>query len=165
MDSPAIDLQAELARRHRAASTTVLGLIAATVLIGIVAYLGHERFWAQNNPLLQMGVMIAVLFLGIGSIVWRRNKFSAMRLQDIGALQGPLGLLGTLEKTTLQLALIGALIAVLGFVATVLTGDEGITYRAAAIAIVVFMYSYPSKSSWRRVIQSFGEPEAPSPSS
>lgn len=161
MVSPEVDVQAELSRRHKAASTTVLGLIVATVLLAIVAYLGQERFWEQNNPPLQVGVMITVLFLGIGSIVWRRNKFSAMRLQDIGALQGPLGLLITLEKTTLQLTIIGAAIAVIGFVATVLTGDPGFTFRAGAIAIVVFLYSYPTKTSWQRVIKTFAEPQAP----
>jgi hypothetical protein len=157
LDSPTVDIQGELGRRHKAASRTVLGLMLGTVLIAVLAYVGHERFWEQNNPPLQVGVMITVLFLGIGSIVWRRNKFSAMRLQDIGALQGPSGLLRTLEKTTLQLALIGAAVAVIGFIATVLTGDDGFTYRAGAIAMVVFLYSYPTKSSWQRVIRSFSE--------
>ncbi len=165
MASADVDVQAELARRHKAASTTVLGLIIGTVLLAIVAYVGHERFWEQNNPLLQVGVMITVLFLGIGSIAWRRTKFSAMRLQDIGALQGPLGLLSTLEKTTLQLAVIGAAVAVIGFIATVLTADPGFTYRAAAIAVVVFLYSYPTKSSWQRVLKSFSEPQTPASSS
>lgn len=75
-----------------------------------------------------------------------------MRLQDIGALQGALGLLSTLEKTTLQIALLGAAIAAVGFVTTLLTGNDLYTYWAGAIAVVVLFYCYPTRSFWSRVI-------------
>lgn len=84
-----------------------------------------------------------------------------MRLQDIGALKGAIGLLATLEKTTLQLALLGAGIAALGFMGTVLTANEIYTYWAGLIAIVVLVYCYPSRKAWQRTLQQF----APSDSS
>src|SRR5262245_18478426 len=107
MNSSANDIQGELSRRHKALKPTVMGLIIATVLLSVVAYLSKTFLHQQNNPPLDMAVRITVLVLGLGSIVWRRTKFSAMRLQDIGSLQGGPGLLRTLEKTSLQLAFFG----------------------------------------------------------
>src|SRR5258707_7477934 len=88
-------------------------------------------------------------------MVWRRTKFSPMRLQDIGALQGSRGLLSTLERTTLQIAFLGAAIATIGFIATLLTGNAFYTYGAGAIAVAVLLYCYPTKSSWNLAIQRF----------
>jgi hypothetical protein len=162
LDSETVKIQSELARRHKAAATTVGGLIIATVLLSIIAFLGKDHLLQQQNPPLSMAVSLTILFLGIGSIVWRRTKFATMRLQDIGALQGPVGLLTTLEKTTIQTAFIGATIATVGFVATLMTGDPGFTYRASAIALVVLVYTYPTKSSWNRVVHAFVQEQIPS---
>jgi len=104
-----------------------------------------------------MAVRIIVLILGLGSVVWRRTKFSTMRLQDIGSLQGAAGLLQTLEKTTLQLAMLGAGIALIGFITTLVTGNPLYTYWAAAIALVVLVYAYPTQSSWKRTLKRFAE--------
>jgi hypothetical protein len=144
-----------LERRHKAAATTVGGLLIATVLLSIVAYLGKDYFREQNNPPLEMALRISVGMLGLGAIIWRRTKLSPMRLQDIGALQGGVGLVRTLEKTTLQLAVLSALMAGLGFVATLVTGNEFYTYWAAAIALVILVYSFPTKGSWMRKVQRF----------
>jgi hypothetical protein len=155
------DIQSEITRRHKSAATTVVSLIIASILLAIVAFLGKGYFRQQSNGPLEMALMLAILFLGLGSIVWRRTKFATMRLQDIGGLQGPIGLLTTLEKTTIQLALFGATIAVIGFIGTVLTGNEAHTYRAAAISLVVLLYSYPTKTSWARAISYFADSGAP----
>ena len=90
------------------------------------------------------------LHLGNWSIVWRRTKFSALRLKDIAGLQGATGLIGTLEKTTLQVALIAATIVAVGFIATVLTGNEFYTYAGRLIGLVVLLISYPTRSSWTK---------------
>ena len=47
-----------------------------------------------------------------------------MRLQDIAGLAVSLVFIKTLEKTTIQIALLGAAIAAIGFIATLMTGNE-----------------------------------------
>ena len=84
-----------------------------------------------------------------------------MRLQDIVGLQGITGLLRTLEKTTVQLAVLAAGISAVGFVATLLTGNDLYTYWAGAIAIVVLVYCYPTKSSWLRALYRFTDQNDP----
>ncbi len=104
-----------------------------------------------------MAVRILILGFGLGAVAWRRTKFQAMRLQDILGLQGVTGLLRTLEKTTVQIALLGAAITAIGFIATLVTGNDLYTYWAGAIAIVVLVYCYPTKSSWLRTLYRFTE--------
>ena len=157
MDPTSPEAQAELARRHKAAAATVLGLIVATVLLSVVAFLARPYFIPEPNLVLDMAVRIAILVLGLGAVVWRRTKFQAMRLQDIYGLSGVSGLLKTLESTTIQLAVLGAAIASIGFIATLMTGNERYTFWAGAIAIIVFVYCYPTKSSWLRTLNRFAE--------
>src|SRR5215213_5530881 len=153
------EAQAELARRHKSAATTVLGLLVATILLSVVAFLGRPYFTQKppNLPL-DMAVRIIILVFGLGAVVWRRTKFQPMRLQDIVGLQGVTGLLKTLEKTTVQIALLGASITAIGFVATLATGNDLYTYWASAIAVVVLVYCYPTKSSWLRTLYRFSQP-------
>jgi len=149
--------QSELNKSHKVAATTVRGLLIATILLSIVAYLGQSFFPQQQNPPLDIGLRIAILIFGLGSIALRRTRFAAMRLQDIGALKGASGLLHTLERTTLQLALIAASIATMGFIGTVMTGDARYTYVSGVIALAVLVYCYPIRSSWERTLQQFAQ--------
>jgi hypothetical protein len=153
------NVESELVRRHKAAATTVIGLLIGTLLLCLIAYLSKRFVTPQNNPSLDIAVRITIMIFGLGSIVLRRTRFATMRLQDIGALGGASALLRTLEKTTLQVALIGAALSVLGFVATLTTGNDFYTYGAGIIAIVVLLYCYPTKTSWTRTIQRFARME------
>lgn len=148
-------IQAELARRHKATATTVTGLLIATILLSFVAFLSKGFLWPQINPPLDIALRISILIFGFGSIALRRTKFSAMRLQDIGGLEGASGLLRTLEKTTLQVALIGAAISAMGFIAMLLTGNDFYTYGAGLVGLAVLLYCYPTRSSWVRTLQQF----------
>ena len=157
MDPTSPEAQAELARRHKAAATTVLGLLVASVLLAVLAFLGRPYFTARPNSLLNMSVRLIILAFGLGAIVWRRTKFQPMRLYDIVGVAGITGLLKTLEKTTVQIALFGAAIAATGFIATLMTGDEWYSYLASSVAVIVFIYCYPTKSSWLRALYRFTE--------
>ena len=157
MEATSPEAQAELARRHKAAATTVLGLLVGTILLSVIAFLGRPYYTERPNLVLDMAVRIVILVLGLGAVAWRRTKFQAMRLQDIAGLAGVTGLLQTLEKTTMQLALLGAAIALVGFIATLVAGNERYTYWSSAIAVVVFVYCYPTRSSWLRTLYRFTE--------
>jgi len=162
LDPTSQDAQDELTRRHKAASTTVLGLIVATILLSIVAYVGQPYFSELQSRPIDWAFLLLVLILGLGAVAWRRTKFAPARLQDIAGLYGVSGLVRTFEKTTLQLAILAAGIAVIGFVATLMTGQEFYTYRASAVAVLVLAYCYPTKSSWVRAVERYtAQPEEP----
>ena len=161
MDPISEDAQTEITRRHKAAATTVLGLIVATILLSVVAYLGQPYFNELDSRPIDWAFLVLVLLLGLGAVAWRRTKFNPARLQDIAGLEGVSGLVKTFEKTTLQIAILAAAIAVTGFIATLMTGQEFYTYRATAVSILVLLYCYPTKSSWMRAIDRYTNPEEP----
>jgi hypothetical protein len=136
-----------------------VGLLVAIILLAGVALVSRPYLEEKppNLPL-DWATRILVLFLGLGAIYWRRSRFSAMRLQDITGVAGVTGLIKTLEKTTLQLALLAVAIALIGFVVTLLQGNELYTYWSCAIAVVVLIYCYPTKSSWLKTVYHFTDP-------
>jgi hypothetical protein len=155
-------IQTELVRRHKATARTVVALLVLTILLSAIAFLGKNLFRHQSNPSLDIAWRITILIFGLGSVVLRRTKFSTMRLQDIAALKGDSGLLRTLEKTTIQVALLGTVIGAFGFIATVGTGVEFYTYESGLVGLVVLLYCYPTRASWQRAIQKFS-PDYPVP--
>lgn len=149
------EVQAELLRRHKSTTTTVLSLLIAVILLCVVAVVGKKFLTPRINPSLDMAARISILIFGLGAITWRRTKFSPMRLQDIGALNGASGLLATLQRTTVQVAIIGTAIACIGFAATLITASEYYTYVAGIVGAVVILYAYPVRSAWERAVERF----------
>lgn len=148
-------VQSELERRHKATATTVLSLLIGVVLLCVMALVSKRFLTQQNNPSLDIAVRITILIFGLGAIALRRTKFAAMRLQDIAALKGPSGLLITLQRTTLQVAFLGATISLVGFAATLMTGNDFYSYGAGLVAVAVLLYCYPVRSSWEKAVIRF----------
>ena len=155
------ELQAELARRHKSAATTVAGLLVASILLSVIAFLARPYLIEKPNSPLNAAINVGTLILGLGVIVWRRTKFTPARLQDIVGLAGVSGLLQTLEKTVIQMALIASAITAFGFITTLVTGYDFYTYRSSAIAVVLLIYSYPMKGSWINAIRRFTQNPLP----
>lgn len=148
-------VQAELTRRHKKTAQTVLSLVVAVILLCVLAFVSQKFMAQRTNPSLDIAVRISILIFGLGAIALRRTQFAKMRLQDIAALQGASGLLVTLQRTTLRVAMIGILIAVLGFLATLVTGTPLYTYQAGVVAVAVLLYGYPVRTSWEQSVQRF----------
>ena len=141
----------ELIRRHRLAVMAVYATLSLTVVLMVVGYL-HKFPLIPSSYSLAQALWIAIAIFGLGSIALRRTKFSTSRLQDIATLRGISGLLATLQNTTVFLALLGAAIVVMGFITTMMTNDWLHIRNAGVIAIGVMFYSYPSRTSWQRVV-------------
>ncbi len=151
----------ELERRHKATARTVKSMLVGVVLLVVIAYLSPKVLIRRPNPSIHWPVLITILILGLGSIAFRRTKFAVMRLQDIADLKGASGLLITLQRTTLQVALLASATGLIGFVMTLMTGDPSYTYRGGLVAVLVLLYCYPVRSSWEKAIKRF----APGPQS
>jgi hypothetical protein len=148
-------VQSELVQRHKATARTVRALLIAVVLLSVLAFVSRKFLTQQSDSSLHIAFVITILVLGLGAIAFRRTRFTTMRLQDIAALRGPSGLLITLQTTTLQIAIIGTITAVVGFVATLLTGNDSYTYRAGLVGVAILLYCYPVRRSWEKAMQRF----------
>lgn len=145
--------QGELARRHAAAANVVKMVGVFTLLLMLVALFGLLSGVVRFNPTAANTLRFVVVFLGVGAIIYRRTRFQAMRLQDIAALRGASGLLATLQTTTVTVALIAAVIAVLGFLISIMTGVGTDMLYFGAIAAVVLAYCYPRRAAWAAVVR------------
>jgi peptidoglycan/LPS O-acetylase OafA/YrhL len=156
-------VRSELARRHGATAKTIKSLIVAVVLLCVLAFVSKKFLTERSSPSLEMIVNITIVVFGFGAITLRRTKFARMRLQDIGALQGASGLLATLQRTTLLVALIGIAIAIIGFIATLVSGTPFYMYKAGVIAVAVLLYCYPVRSAWEKAVKQFCPPNGVDP--
>lgn len=152
--------QGELERRHSAAVRVVSLVFMVTLALGALALVVAPRAKFSADPVVANSLLIVILFLGLGAVAFRRTKFSAMRLQDVAGLRGVGGLLETLQRTTVYVALIGGLIAVLGFAFALLTGDGTNMLYPGVIAAAVLLYAYPRRAAWGAVVRALGEGDA-----
>ena len=175
MAQPAGGIKEALVRRHRAATKVVAGVFALSTLLLVVAAvrwlaaggrtfkdladetLGRVSPERAHDPVVLMTMWLVVAFIALGAIYFRRARFAPVRLQAIAGLRGAGGLLETLQKTTAQVALMGAAVAVIGFVSSLLTGLLGDMLRGWLISAVVLAYAYPRLGAWRRVVEAADE--------
>jgi hypothetical protein len=152
--------QGELARRHAAAANVVKLVGVFTLLLMLVALSGFLSGSVRFNPVAANTLRFAVVFLGVGAVVYRRTRFQAMRLQDIAALRGASGLLTTLQTTTVTVALIAAAIAILGLLISIMTGAGTDMLYFGVIAAAVLFYSYPRRAAWGAVVRALADGDA-----
>lgn len=154
----------ELDNRYRVALLTVVGMLALTVLLIVLAYTDvlPKLPSSLNNPPTRGTIWITILVCGLGVVALRRTSFAAIRLRDIAAVKGVSQLLATLQKTTMLVALIGGLIALLGYLLAAMTDDATNMRNAGIIALAVLFYCFPRRSAWQRVVQ-VTQPQAPPP--
>ncbi|MET0647087.1 MAG: hypothetical protein ABW208_10735 [Pyrinomonadaceae bacterium] len=150
----------ELERRHSAAANVVKLVGVFTLLLVLVALSGVLSGAVSFDPTAANTLRFTIIFLGVGAIVFRRTRFSTMRLQDIAALRGASGLLETLQKTTVIVALIAALIAVLGLLISVMTGAGTDMLYLGVIAGAVLLYAYPRRAAWAAVVRALADGDA-----
>ena len=150
----------ELTRRHRAASLAAQGLITLSLLLVVLAFAGVRLPLGEKvvPPDAYGPLWIVILFLGLGAVAFRRWRFNALRLQSVAGLGGPTALLATLHKTTLLLAALGFLVALIGFVIYSVWREPTDMLKAGVVAVAVLLYSYPRHSAWRRVLEETQQP-------
>ena len=151
---------AELARRHRAASLAVQLLVTLSLLLVVLAYAGVRLpvESLQLPPAAYGTLWIVILFLGLGAVAFRRWRFNATRLQDVADLGGPSALISTLQTTTLLLAALAALAAALGFVLYSVWREPTDMLKAGVVALAVLFYAYPRRAAWRKVVEASRQP-------
>lgn len=153
-------IEGELVGRHRAAVAAVVIALALTLALVALAYAGIFIGKAkQSDPFLRGALSIAIVLFGLGAVALRRTRFAPARLQDIAALRGASGLLASLQKTTVLVALLGGAIAVMGFIVTMGTGHASDMLRFGVIAVAVLIYAYPRRAAWRRVVAATETPD------
>ena len=146
--------QALLDKRYTSTMIIVFAQIATTVALTVVAWISLPKI---DLPIPQESVStlwVAVLFIAIGSFLLRRLFVGWDRLKNVTLLSGVKGLLVKLQTNTIILGALAEMVAIIGFVISIVTGSAADMFRAAAIALVVFLVNFPRKAVWRTIVAS-----------
>ncbi len=147
--------QSEFLRRHRATQIVVFGILASVGVL-LIASLVATRFFTPTafDPTLMLALRVGIAVFAVGVIIFRRVRMQPARLRDIHGVEGMSNLLASLQTTTIILAVICEAIAVMGFVATILTGDTFNALFACGVAIVLLVfYVFPRRAVWQRIVE------------
>ena len=147
-------------RSHSAAARAVSLMFMLTLALGALALFVAPRMKFEVSRVTANTLLFVILFLALGAIAFRRTRFAPMRLQDVAGLRCVSGLLDTLQRTTMLVALIGGLIAVLGFAYALLTRDGTNMLYPGVIAGAVLLYAYPRRAAWGAVVRALADGDA-----
>jgi hypothetical protein len=143
----------ELARRHRASVSIIVAMLALTLLLVALAFVLAPRIAWTANAAVENVLRVLVVLIGLGAIALRRISFSPQRLRDTATLKGADGLLATLFRTSLIVAVLGGDIAIIGFIIALLTGEPFNMLLLGCAAAAVILYAYPRRAVWERVVE------------
>jgi hypothetical protein len=141
-----------LEKRYRTAVIVVISQIVITlVLIAgswfVISFSGNDI----NDSALS-ALWLLVLCIAISAFVLRRMLFSWERLKNVALLKGVKGLLTGLQTNTILLSSLGEVIAIIGFLIAVLSGNKNEMLRAGAVALIIFLINFPRKTTWKKVL-------------
>jgi hypothetical protein len=141
-----------LEKRYRAAAVVVIAQIFTTlVLLGVAWFLITFSSNDVSDAALT-ALWMFVLLVAIGTFVLRRMLFSWERLKNLALLKGVPALLSSLQTNTILLSSLGEIVAILGFLIAVLSGNKIEMLRAGAVALIIFLMNFPRKSAWKKIL-------------
>jgi hypothetical protein len=146
----------------------VLGVLILTLLAFFLAgkiqpfgaASGEASFSIENltNPNAAIGsaalttfLWIAILALAVGVFLLRRVLFAPATLRDAAVVGGSNGLLKSLQTKIILLVTIAEIVAILGFIISLTSGNWTDMLRAALVAAVLFFINFPRKSVWQKL--------------
>ena len=143
---------AELEKRYRTSAMIGLSQIMFALILAVVAWFVVARTEPAETTETVTTLWVLVLFLAVGSFVLRRLFFGWERMRNAALLGGIEGVLKKLQTNSLILGMFAELIAIIGFVITFFTGSIFDIIRALAIAMIVFLITFPRKKIWKTVV-------------
>lgn len=143
-----------LNERHRVAAIIAVAQIVFTFVLATVGWImvPGSAFTVEGSTVTSLWVLIA--FLAIGGVFLRRLFFSWERLRNAALVGGIDGLLKNVQNSHLILGAFAELIAIVGFVIAMFTASFFDLTRAIAIALVVFLVTFPRKKKWATIVAS-----------
>lgn len=146
------DTQIRLQKRYRTTAFVVLAQIVFTLILIPVAWFLAVNVENAISPKSVSTLWVAILFIAIGTFVLRRMLFRWDRFKDIALLKGVDGVLTTLQTNALILGAMAEIIAILGFLIAVMGGIKFDMFRAAVVALVVFLINFPRRGIWEKIV-------------
>lgn len=152
MNDVSADNLSLLERRYRTTVVILLAQIFVTLILIAAAQFTVSMGQANVSQQSLTTLWVAVLFIAVISFMLRRMFFGWERLKNIAILKGVPGLLGSLQTNSLILGGLAVTIAVIGLMIATFSGNSFDMLRAAAIALIVFLFNFPRKNVWKKIV-------------
>jgi len=143
-------------KRYKTAAFVVLAQIGFTVILIPIAWFLAVNIENAISPRSVTTLWVGILFIALGTFVLRRMLYRWDRLRDIVLLKGIDGLLASLQTSTILLGAMAEIVAILGFLIAVLGGVAFDMFRAAVVALVIFLINFPRRSIWEKITANLG---------
>ena len=142
----------ELEKRYRTTVLIISAQIFVVLFLVAAAFLLGLRLESDLSEQDHTTLWVGVLFIAVGSFILRRMFFTWERLKNVGILKGVSGVLATLQRNSIILSIFGLLVAVIGYVISLLSGSGFDMLRAGAVSLVVFLINFPRKKVWKTIV-------------
>ncbi len=152
MQNSSEQLAGELGKRYQTTSLIVVGQIIATLILIAVSWLIAPRIDLDITQQTTDALWIFIVLTAVGVFLLRRILFNWAKLRNINLTKGVKGLIATLQTYTILLGTLTVVIAIVGFLISVMTGNKFEMFRAGAIALVVFLVIFPRKKMWETIV-------------
>jgi hypothetical protein len=127
--------------------------IVSYTLIGLVLLNVRE---SEPRPLqARIPFFVAALFLSLGSIAFRRTQLRWMRLEVVGGLRGPEGLIKHFFRAAIVSAALAEAIGVLALVIVFFGGDMRDVLSLGIVSLLIILTSYPRRGAWEKAVEYF----------
>ncbi len=142
----------ELGKRYQTTSLIVVGQIVVTLILIAISWLIAPRIDLDITQQTTDALWIFIILAAVGLFLLRRILFNWVKLRNINLTKGVKGLIATLQTYTILLGTLTVVIAIVGFLISVMTGNKFEMFRAGAIALVVFLVIFPRKKVWETIV-------------
>jgi hypothetical protein len=139
---------------HRVATIVVLAIASSIALYALIAFAVAAGARPQKDiNQLRIALYLIALILAMGSIVVRRMLLGADKLDAIVRRQGAANLARHFLNVTIISAALGEAVALIGLMATMLSGEAIDFFRLGAVGLAMVLISYPRRSAWEQTIE------------
>ena len=129
----------------------VTGIALSVLLYMVVGRIIKPGEPAPGSEAWQKSVYGAVLVLGLIIVVLRRVLLSGTAMNRAAA-GGVSTVLRNLMTVTIVIAALAEIIAILGLVFYLLTGEDDYSWRLGVVSLFLLAYAFPRRGEWERIV-------------
>lgn len=146
------EMTKKISEVYNETSRVIIGFIFATVLLVGGAWFLVPKVDLAITEQTIFWLWIAIVLLLFTVVGLQKYFLSPKRLREFAKENGFSNLLSELKIKTTMLGIFSVLIAIMGFLISVMGGNTIEMFRTAAIVFVVFMIIFPRIQIWRKII-------------
>jgi hypothetical protein len=146
------EMTKEISDVYSETSRIIVGFIFATVLLVGGAWFLIPKVDLSITEQTIFWLWIGIVVLLVIVVGLQKYFLSPKRLREFAKVNGFSNLLSELKIKTTMLGIFSVLIAIMGFLISVMGGNAIEMFRTAAIVFVVFMVIFPRIQIWKKII-------------